>query len=134
MNPVVGNSPIKRKKEKSRALSRFVFALILTLNSCSPSDALPEKQQAKEVVEGRLWRIGNPIKTFGVEDSHLLEHSGATFYCINWYGDLAWNYPRGTKRKLYGYVKFIKTKEGWKADHINYSETPHSADQSVKCE
>ncbi len=133
MKTVLSNCA-NRKEEGSRTLSGFIiFAFVLSLNSCSRSDT-PTKQQGKEVVEGNLRRIGSPIKNFTISDGYLGERSGATYYCYNWYGDFVWDYTKGVNTKLYGYVKFMKTYEGWKVDHMNYTQAAHSSDAELKCE
>jgi hypothetical protein len=37
-------------------------------------------------------------------------------------------------RKIYGYVKFKKTTNGWQADHLSYRQTSYPADPDLKCE
>ena len=131
---LLSNSANRKKEERSRASSGVViFALILSLTSCSPSDT-PTKQQGKEFVEGNLRIIGTPIKNFTIRDGRLGERSGAKFYCFNWYGGFVWDYPKGANTKLNGYVKFMKTNEGWKVDHMNYTDAARSSDAELKCE
>ena len=134
MQTVLSNLANRKQGEGFRGSLRFViFALILDLNSCSPSGT-PTKQQGKEFVEGNLRRIGTPIKNFTITDGHLSERPDATFYCYNWYGDFVWDYPKGVNTKLHGYVKFTKSNEGWKFDHMNYRESARSAEVELKCE
>jgi hypothetical protein len=134
MNAVRSNSANRKRSEDFAPCRAFlIVALTLTINSCSPSKT-PTKQQSKEFVEGNLRRIGTPIKNFAIGDSRLVERPGTTFYCFDWYGDFVWDYPKGTKKKVHGYVKFMKTNEGWKVDHMNYAESAPSSNAELKCD
>jgi hypothetical protein len=106
-----------------------MFAL---LHSCSGGEAPPDKQQARQLVESNLRRIGTPVKNINILDAHRDQPSGVRFYCFEWNADWVWDYPKGSnKEKVYGYIKFVKATEGWKYDHLNYKE---GADPNVKCE
>jgi hypothetical protein len=109
----------------------IMVALLWILNGCSGGEFPPDKQRAKQLVEGNLRRIGTPVKNINILDSAQDERS----YCFNWNADWVWHYPKSSnQKKVYGYVRFMKTAEGWKYDHLNYKEGNDPGDPNLGCE
>jgi hypothetical protein len=115
-------------------LSALAVVFLESLIACSPNKSPPGQHEVRRFVEVRLFRqAAMPIKNINIKDSHMFERLGLTFHCVNWDAELVWNYPKGnSKERIYGYVRYMKTPEGWAADHVNYKQSPK--DPKLECE
>ena len=112
-----------------------MFAFLWILSSWSGGESPPDKQRAKQAVEGNLRRIGTPVKNINILDVQWDEPSAVSFYCFKWNADWVWDYPKGSKKgKVYGYVKFVKVADGWKYDHLDYKDGADPGDPNLRCE
>jgi hypothetical protein len=84
--------------------------------------------------ESSLRRIGTPIKNFKKQSGYYVQYSNVTFYCLYWESDRTWRERTNEIEKIYGYVKFAKTTNGWQADHLNYRQPSYPAGPDLKCE
>jgi hypothetical protein len=119
---------------KNLIMIGVAVVFLQSLIACSPNKSPPEQHEVRRFIEVTLFRqAAMPIKNVNIKESHLSERAGITFHCVSWDAELVWDYPKGNnKQRVFGYVRYVKTPEGWGADHVNYKQAPE--DPKLECE